>query len=135
MVRYEDIQVGQRFAPDTFVLGRGDIDGYMRIVAAQGRAPDGEPLDGVVVASPTLAAVHIFRAYYAAYPPSPGRLHAAVEFSFLRPWTVGASITVNGVVTDKYEKRGRRYVRFELSFSDGEGNELTRALVDEITME
>lgn len=47
-----------------------------------------------------------------------GSVHTMHETELLEPIPVGATVTISAKAVDKYEKRGRRYVRHEVTVTD-----------------
>ncbi len=134
-VKFEDIQVGKGFSPETVVLTREVIESYKDTVCDHNPLYDDQSPFGHPVAPPTLGAIYLFRSFHSTFPPAPGRLHASLEFDFFHPWREGAIITITGHVVDAYIKRGKKYALFELTFTDEQGTQVARASVEEVTPE
>jgi len=134
-VRFEEIEPGQSFIRTTVVLSPELIESYKDVVGDRNPLYDEMSTFGCRVAPPTLGAIYLFRSFYATFPPPPGRLHASLECDFFQPWREGEIITISGHVVDKYLKRGKKYVLFQLSFTDEHGTEIARARVEEATPE
>ncbi|HJQ55297.1 MAG TPA: MaoC family dehydratase [Vineibacter sp.] len=55
-----------------------------------------------------------------------GSVHAKCDIAFLKPVDLGATIHVTGRIAGKYERRGGRYVVFELLTTDPDGEVVCR---------
>jgi hypothetical protein len=55
-----------------------------------------------------------------------GSVHAKCDIAYLKPVHVGATIHVTGLISGKYERRGGRYVVFELQTADDDGDPVCR---------
>lgn len=84
----------------------------------------GSPL-GYPIAPPTLVAQLALRLPKTKYETA-GWVHVKHEVEFLAPARQGATLKLQGRVTNKYEKRGREYADYELSVRDADGTELVR---------
>jgi acyl dehydratase len=55
-----------------------------------------------------------------------GSVHAKCDIAFLKPVRLGSTIHVTGRISGKYERRGGRYVVFELLTTDANGDPVCR---------
>lgn len=55
-----------------------------------------------------------------------GSVHAKCDIAYLKPVHVGSTIHVTGQISGKYERRGGRYVIFQLQTTDDHGEPLCR---------
>jgi acyl dehydratase len=64
-----------------------------------------------------------------------GSIHTFHDTEILAPIPVGATVRINARAVDKYEKRGRRYVRHEVTVEDvAAGTLYMRELRDILSM-
>lgn len=134
-IKFEEIEVGKPFLPETARLTRELIEEYRAVVGDWNPLYDGSSPQADRLAPPTFGSLYLFSVFHNTYPPAPGRLHTSLDFEFLEPWREGDTITVEGSVLDKYVKRGRKYLLFALTFTDQHGVEVARARVEEVTPE
>lgn len=65
-----------------------------------------------------LGAPPVIRQFPVTVPPGQSSLHAKMECEFLRPARVGATFKVQGRLSEKYVRRGRRYLVTEGRYVD-----------------
>jgi hypothetical protein len=75
-------------------------------------------LDGEPVAVPSVLCVYLMAVLYRKYPPAQGGIMAANDFEFHSPLRaeVDTEIVADGRIEEKFEKRGRQYVRYSVQF-------------------
>ena len=130
---YEDLQVGEEFVSDTFLVTPEDIETYA--VAVDDHHPwflEESPFGGPV-AHPTLLANQALRLRHSRYIV-PAGLHAKMEFEFLEPIRPGVRARSRGRVTDKYERRGKPYMVTEYVTEDENGTVLVRGRFTQMIM-
>jgi hypothetical protein len=78
----------------------------------------GHELDGEPVAVPSVLCVYLMAVLYRRYPPAQGGIMAANDFQFHAPLRadVDTEIVGSGRIEEKFEKRGRQYVRYSVQF-------------------
>jgi len=121
---YDELQVGDRFPepPFCYVVSAAAVSD-LRALTAAARGADA-PTE-FEFAPPMLAAIYIRGAQNALRGP-PGGIHAKQRFQFLKPVAVGDTLETTLTVTDKYERKGRRYVVSETLTVNQHGDEVTR---------
>jgi acyl dehydratase len=82
------------------------------------RIPGESPFGGAIV--PPLMMSHFVLSVQFDHtkPFAIGSIHTFHDTELLEPIPVGASVTIAALAVDKYEKRGRRYVRHEVTVTD-----------------
>jgi hypothetical protein len=113
---YDDLQVGTSWSgsASSFRITQSLIDDYRDAT-----------LDTSSAAVPsTLAAVYVLEHMRSRKTP-PGGIHAKQHFRFHRALRVGDVLKTTAIVTDKYEKNGRRYVVTESTTVDTAGETVT----------
>lgn len=133
-VFFDEVEVGKTFPSLRYRIGRDDIAEYLESVDDDTPAfLDDAParavgFEGAIV--PPFAILNYGFVYQAMRrrPPT-GNLNTSCEFSFLVPVHHGDELTLNLRIADKYEKRGRNYVRFE-AIVNSEGTPVAKAIID-----
>lgn len=103
------------------------------IVAEYIAAVDGDPelyqVDGRRAAPPNVLAVYLLAVVYRKYPPIQGIILTDVSWRFHGPiWAdEDTEISATGEVMDKFEKRGKHFVRWSAEFRRADGELLTTA--------
>ena len=101
---FEDIPVGAAFGPETIEITPALIDQYR---AGIGQPGGGAPLpSGPAIVPPMLGCLYLFRSFYEAFPPPPGRLFATLEFEAFRPWREGVAGDGRGERARQIRKAG-----------------------------
>lgn len=83
--------------------------------------------DGGLV-PPGVLALYLVPVLYLRYPPAQGIVLTHQRFAYHRPLHAGEPLTALGRIEEKYERRGRRFVRWSAVYRAGDG-----ALVAEAT--
>lgn len=80
--------------------------------------PGESPFGGAIV--PPLLVSHFVLSVQFDHtrPFAIGSIHTYHDSEILEPIPVGATVRITATATDKYEKRGRRYVRHEVTVTD-----------------
>lgn len=96
---------------------------YRQAVSAE---PDGFRIDGRLAASPTVLMPYLAAIIYRRYPPIQGIIMIEVKFATHHPlWAdETTSVRASGRVLEKFEKRGRFYIRWEGAFHRADGQPL-----------
>jgi acyl dehydratase len=82
------------------------------------RIPGESPFGGAIV-PPMLVSHFVLSVQFDHTKPfAIGSVHTAHETELLEPIPVGATVRISAKAIDKYEKRGRRYVRHEVTVTD-----------------
>ncbi len=112
---YAAFEVGRRLAPVQFTITPEIIREYATAVEADLAA---YRLDGRPMAPPNVLFAYMTGVLYRTYPPIQGIVMAEADFRWRAPIfaDVTSEIVASGEIVDKYEKRGRRYVRWRGEF-------------------
>jgi hypothetical protein len=96
---------------------------------------DGHELAGEPVAVPSVLCVYLMAVLYRKYPPAQGGIMAANDFEFHAPLRadVETDIVADGRIEEKFEKRGRQYVRYSVQFRRVDDGELVATAVNTST--
>ena len=82
---------------------------------------DGESPFGAAIVPPMLVSHFVLSVQFDHTKPfAIGSIHTFHDSRIVAPIPVGARVTIKTVAVDKYEKRGRRYVRHEVTVTDVE---------------
>lgn len=86
-------------------------------------------------ALPSVLCVYLMAVLYRKYPPAQGGIMAANEFEFHRtlPADVPTAIVASGRIEAKFEKRGRQYVQYSVTFRSEEDGSLIATAVNTST--
>jgi len=136
-ITFDKINVGDELVPREFILSEDLIQQYEKIIGTNLFYSKDSPF-GYRIAPPSIATAFLVHSFYATYPQLErvsGRLHAKQEFEFIRPLRSGQKFVTTGRVVDKYIKRGKKYICYELIYKDIDGNELIKAKYYEMLTE
>lgn len=114
----DEIEIGHTFSPLIYPIDEqlirkyvdavGDNDPLHRDVShAQSRGYEN------IVAPPTIAALYVLKAYRTDGAPPRGGVHVRQHFRFYRPTLAGDIFRVQATVTDKFVKKGRKFLVIE----------------------
>lgn len=125
---YDGIEVGKKYGPWEYPLAER-FPRYLEAVENghswhNGRSPWGPP-----VAPPTLLGVAAMRLMDQAGPVPPGTLHARQEIETAAALRLDRRPHAYGEFVDKYEKRGRKYFKFQTRWRDETGIILSHSTV------
>lgn len=120
--KYEDFEVGRKFPPLRFTIEPEVIEQYLKICHGDrdyylGRNEFGEP-----IAPASTLSVYQLPVLYQIYPPDQGIVLTHQRFTFHAPIRPNRPIVAEGEVTDKYERRGKRFVAWQATYRDEDGN-------------
>lgn len=130
---WEDLAPGTETGSIEFVLTERMIDEYLEAMECSHPWFEGGALPYPTRIAPTdmlakIAMTEVFQNYiHRELGPN---MRARQSFKFCAPVPVGTKIKAIGRLTEKYEKRGKRFVTLEAVFTDEHGKEL---LVDKRT--
>jgi hypothetical protein len=112
--------VGSELEPLEFTITPAIVDEYIASVEADRALYQ---LDGRQAAPPNVLFPYMTAALYRKYPPIQGIIMAEVDFHWRSPiWAdEDTHIVVTGRVLERFEKRGRRYVRWGAEYTRRDG--------------
>ena len=92
--------------------------------------PEGYLVDGRKAAVPSVLAVYLMSVLYRKYPPLQGGIMAGNRFSFHHPiWAdEDTEIVGSGRIEEKFEKKGRKYIRYSVVFARADGTKIAQAV-------
>lgn len=124
--RWEEFEVGAELPAFSFTITPDIVAEYSRAIECD---PAGFVLNGKRVAAPSILSVYLMAVLYRKYPPAQGGIMAGNKFRYHGPISATEDTTVvaSGTVLDKFEKRGRRYVRYGARFTRTDGSLLAEA--------
>jgi acyl dehydratase len=131
---FDEFEVGNTFAPLKYRINSADVIEYLKSVDddnpvfTDNTAAKKAGFAGAIL--PPFAILNYGFIYQAMRrrPPT-GNLNTSCELTFLSPVLHGTELTLNLKYADKYEKRGRKYVRME-AVVDAAGKPVAKARVD-----
>jgi hypothetical protein len=117
---YKDWTVGAEFPPLDFTITPDIVDEYISVVNAD-RA--NYVIDGRQAAPPNVVFVYMMAVMYRLYPPQQGGIMIGNTIAFHNPIWADESTNVVGTgrVTNKFEKKGRRYICYDVEFKRPDG--------------
>lgn len=117
---YDSFVVGTALPELRFTITPAIVEEYFDSVEADRSL---YKLDGRLAAPPNVLFPYMTVPLYRKYPPIQGIVMAEVEFRWHNPiWAdENTDMLVTGKVADKFEKRGRRYVRWEAEWKRADG--------------
>ncbi|MGE0658926.1 MAG: hypothetical protein AB7F36_02690 [Reyranellaceae bacterium] len=117
---YDGFEVGAALPELRFAITPAIVEEYFASVEADRSL---YRLDGRQAAPPNVLFPYMTVPLYRKYPPIQGIVMAEVEFHWHNPiWAdETADMVATGKVTEKFEKRGRRYVRWQADWKRADG--------------
>ena len=111
---YNEVSVGDSLEPAVFEVTQEKARKYLE--AVQDKTPfylDAKrarevSLEGMV-APPTLAVLCC-----RLFPSPPGTVHVGQEFEFIKAMKVGDTIFASGNITAKFEKKGKKFISYNI---------------------
>jgi hypothetical protein len=121
---FKDWTVGAEFPELAFSITPEVVKEYMSVVNAD---PANYVIDGRQAAPPNVVAVYMMAVMYRKYPPQQGGIMIGNTFSFFHPiWADETTEVIgSGQLTDKFEKKGRKYIRYTVNFRRADGQKLS----------
>lgn len=118
--------VGAPLPDMPFSLTPEIVEEYMTAVDAD---PALYVVDGRQAAAPNVLAVYLLAILYRGYPPTQGIILTDVSWHFRHPiWTDETTeIVGNGRVTERFERRGKHFIRWQGDFTRDDGVALASA--------
>jgi len=125
--KYVEWEVGTALPDMAFEITPDICEEY---ALAVGGDPKGYEVDGRRAALPTVLAVYLLAILYRKYHPQQGGILIDQKFNFFHPiWAdETTSIVAQGRVEEKFEKRGRKFIRWSADFERADGQKLARAV-------
>lgn len=122
---YKDWEIGGEFPALHFTITPDIVDEYLSVVDAD-RA--NYVIDGRQAAPPNVVLVYMMAVMYRKYPPQQGGIMIGNTIAFHNPiWADETTEVVGtGRLTDKYEKKGRKYICYDVEFSRPNGTVLAK---------
>lgn len=132
---YDDLEKGRTFPPYRYRLEPEYVQAYLQAVGEDNpvfrdeQAAREAGFESVIV--PPFAIVSYGSIYLAmGRRPPTGYLNTSISFEFLAPLQVGAEVTMNLSVEDKFIKRERKFIILKAVVDDAHGAAVARARVD-----
>ena len=121
---YDDFKVGQKLNPVRFMITPEIVEEYARAVEADLGL---YRLEGRSVAPPNVLFVYMTGVVYRTYPPIQGIVMIEADFRWHHPIYADETteIVASGEIVEKFEKRGRRYIRWRGDFHRADGQLLS----------
>ena len=122
---YANFAIGRDLGETRFTITPDIVEEYFRAVDAdQGLYR----IDGRQAAAPNVLFPYMTCALYRTYPPIQGIVMGEVEIEFHHPiWAdERTEVVATGRILDKFERKGRRYVRWEEEFRRADGRLLAK---------
>lgn len=122
--KYEEFEVGKKFPPLRFTVDREVIDDYLRICHGDRDYYLGNNEWSEVVAPASTLSVYQLPVLYQSYPPDQGIVLTHQKFTFHQPIRPDREIIAEGVVVEKYERRGKHYIHWKAEYRDAASSTL-----------
>jgi hypothetical protein len=121
---YKDWQIGAEFPELRFTITPDIVQEYLSVISADAA---NYMIDGRQAAPPNVVAVYMMAVMYRKYPPQQGGIMIGNTFRFKHPiWADETTEVVgSGRLTEKYEKKGRKYVCYRVDFHRADGQPLS----------
>ena len=119
--------LGDKLPETRFTITQDIVREYATAISANA---EGYDVDGRKAAVPSVLAVYLMAVFYRKYPPLQGGIMAGNKFSFYHPiWAdEDTEIVGTGQIEEKFEKKGRKYIRYSASFARADGTPIARAV-------
>lgn len=123
---WDAYEVGAQTPEMRFTITPAIVEEYMAAVDAD---PSVYVVDGRQAAPPNVLAVYLLATVYRKYPPIQGIILTDVSWRFHHPiWAdEDTEIVAVGEIAEKFEKRGKHFVRWTATFHRADGTLLTEA--------
>lgn len=120
---YKDWKVGTEFPPLPFIITPDVVKEYMSVTDA---TPSYYMIDGRQAAPPNVVLVYMMAVMYRVYPPQQGGIMIGNTIQFHNPiWAdENTEVIGSGRLTDKFEKKGRKYICYDVEFKRPDGTRL-----------
>jgi 3-hydroxybutyryl-CoA dehydratase len=132
---FNDLEKGQTFPPYRYRLEHEYVQAYLQAVGEANpvfrdeRAAREAGFEGAIVPPPAVLSYGYIYSAMRRRPPT-GYLNTSVRFEFLSPLQVGAELTLNLSVEDKFTKRERKYIILKAMVEGAEGKVVACAHID-----
>jgi hypothetical protein len=122
---YASFAIGRDLGETRFTITPDLVEEYFRAVDSDKAL---YRIDGRQAAAPNVLFPYMTCALYLTYPPIQGIVMGEVEIEFHHPiWADEETpVVVRGRILDKFERKGRRYVRWEEEFRRADGQLLAK---------
>jgi len=117
---FKDWTVGVEFPPLPFTITPDIVREYTSVVDAD---PANYVIKGRQAAPPNVVVVYMMAVMYRLYPPQQGGIMIGNVIQFHNPIWADESTDVVGTgrVTSKFEKKGRKYICYDVEFKRPDG--------------
>ena len=120
---FESIPIGFRMGPLTLLIDPEMVRAHMERV--QWRT--WEAVENGGYAPPGMTVIHRAKMKFSARPDLKVAIWTKTAHEFIAPFRIGTTVTICGVVKEKYTKRGRNYLVTEYKTVDEDGSLLMRS--------
>lgn len=121
-MRYDELEIGEEFAPLEFTIPEERVKQYIEVFD--------DPHDWLREKDPKvppfISSMDVIRPIFEKYGIAPGTVHAKQEVEMLKAVKPGQKLISKSRVADKYIKRERKYVVFEILTEDEDGKRINR---------
>ena len=135
-ITYEDVEPGDEFGPEEIVIDEAEARNHRNALELshpwfEGDSPYSGPIaEPTCLGSPTVSMIN------ERLPEgTPQPIHAKQTYEFHGPVRVGEPLTARGEITGKYEKRGNRYLDFEVTVRDQSGTLVMKSIATDVMPE
>lgn len=117
---FKDWQIGATFEAVPFTVTPEVVQEYAAVTASD---LDNFVIDGRRAAPPNVLLVYMMAVMYRKYPPQQGGIMIGNTIAFHNPiWADEETEVVGtGSLTDKFEKKGRKYICYDVEFKRPDG--------------
>jgi hypothetical protein len=124
---YKDWEVGAEFPALSFSVTPDIVEEYLSVTSSN---KENFIIEGRQAAPPNVLAVYMMAVMYRKYPPQQGGIMIGNTFSFFHPiWADETTEVIgSGRVTEKFEKKGRKYICYAVDFARADGQKLCSVL-------
>lgn len=124
----DEIELGHRFSPLIYPITEELIRKYLDAVGSDDSLHPHLSCGGEMIAPPGLAGF-VLKAYRTDSAPPPGGVLFRQRFKFHRPMRAGDLLHLEARVADKYLKKGKKFLVFEILARNEDGENVIWAEV------
>lgn len=129
---FDEIQVGEEFGPYRHPLTQESVQKYRSAVESRYPWQIQESGKSIPIAPPTMLGNLSFRLLETHFTRQPGTIHAKQELEFFHPIRLDRQVISRGKILDKFLKRDKKWVVYEVHFYDETGLKLGRSEITEV---
>lgn len=129
---FDEIEIGEELGPYEHPLTEESVQKYCSAVESRYPWEIEELGSQISIAPPTILGNLSFRLLETQFTRHPGTIHAKQELEFFHPIRLDRRVISRGRILDKFLKRDKKWVVYEVHLYDETGLKLGRSEVTEV---